>query len=79
MYEMEGASQSRVSHGPIARSANPRDTPPSLGRAWADPGRLGVCLPEGAFPGRLTNEVRPAANSGLRVLACGEPPVLDVR
>jgi hypothetical protein len=69
MYEMEGASQFRGPNGPIARPANPRNTPPSLGRASANPGRLGACLPERRLPRAARQLGNPAANSGLRVLA----------
>jgi len=31
MYEMEGASQSRLANGPMPRPADPRNTPPSFG------------------------------------------------
>ena len=55
MYEMEGASQPRGSNGPIARPANPRNPPPSLGEASANSGRLGARLSRTAPSGWLTS------------------------
>ena len=75
MYEMEGASQSHVPNGPIARPANPRNTPPSVGKASANPGRLGARLPERRLPRAARQLGNPAANSGLRspALANSQP------
>jgi hypothetical protein len=69
MYEMEGASRSRGSNGPIARPANPRNPPPSLGGASANSGRLGARRPGRRLPRWLAGLVDPVANSGLQVLA----------
>lgn len=69
MYEMEGASQSRGANGPIARPANPRNPPPSLGGTSANSGRLGARLPRRRLPGRPASRVNPVANSDVQVLA----------
>jgi hypothetical protein len=55
MYEMEGASQSHGSNGPIARPANPRNPPPSSGEASANSGRHGARLPRRRLPGWLAS------------------------
>jgi hypothetical protein len=69
MYEMEGASQSRGSNGPIARPANPRNPPPSLGGASTNSGRLGARLRGRRLPRAARQWVDPFANSGFQVLA----------
>jgi hypothetical protein len=83
MYEMEGAPQSHSSNGPIARPANPRNTPPSLGGVSANSGRLGTRLPRRRLPGATRQlggpcrELRhPGARSrGLPVLVLADPEV----
>jgi hypothetical protein len=55
MYEMEGASQSRGANSPIARPANPRNTPPSFGKPRQTPVDSVPASRKGAFPGRLAS------------------------
>ena len=69
MYEMEGASQPSGANGPIARPAIPRSTPPSVGKASTNPGRLGARLPERRLSRAARQLGNPVANSGLRALA----------
>jgi hypothetical protein len=55
MYEMEGASQFRGSNSPIARPANPWNTPPSVGKPGRTPVDSVPASRKGAFPGRLAS------------------------
>jgi hypothetical protein len=69
MYEMEGASRSRGSNGPIARARESAE-PATIARRGLGGLRSTRCPPPRKAPSGVARRlVDPVANSGLRVLA----------